>query len=92
MIGAFDTQNLGLLTRLTIHSVHRSFLNKLFNFIGVGLGLYIVANVYTWVSSDAVIKKTVKCRFCRKRISEKVSYLNVLLCGGIFWMEGKVMC
>lgn len=49
-----------------------TFLNNLFNFIGVGLGLYIIASVYTWVSSDAVIKHTVKCKFCKKRISEKV--------------------
>ena len=50
-----------------------TFINKLFNFIGVGLALYMIANAYTWLSNDSVIKHTVKCRFCRKRISEKVS-------------------
>lgn len=39
----------------------------------MGLGLYIIANVYTWVSNDAIIKESVKCKFCRKRISPKVS-------------------
>jgi len=54
-------------------SMNSTFLNKVFNFIGVGLALYIIANVYTWLSNDAVIKNTIKCKFCRKRISEKVS-------------------
>ena len=48
------------------------FLSRLFNFLGVGMGLYIIANLYTWLSDDAVIKTTVKCQFCRKRVSEKV--------------------
>lgn len=39
----------------------------------MGLGLYIIANVYTWASNDAIIKQTVKCKYCRKRIGEKVS-------------------
>lgn len=39
----------------------------------MGLSLYFIANVYTCVSRDAVIKNTVKCKFCRKRINEKVS-------------------
>ena len=53
----------------------RTFINKVFNFLGIGIALYIIANVYTWVSNDAVIKNTVKCKFCRKRISEKVCYV-----------------
>ena len=51
----------------------RTFLNKVFNFIGVGLALYSIASIYSWLSSDAIIKHTVKCKYCRKRISEKVS-------------------
>ncbi len=53
--------------------MHSAFINQLFNFIGVGLGLYIIANVYTWASNDAIIKESVKCKFCKKRISPKVS-------------------
>jgi len=53
--------------------MYRAFINQIFNFVGVGLGLYIIANVYTWVSNDAIIKESVKCKFCRKRISPKVS-------------------
>ena len=55
---------------------NRAFLNQVFNFLGLGLALYVIAMVYTWVSNDAVIKRTVKCRYCRKRISEKVRFLS----------------
>ena len=49
-----------------------SFINQVFNFLGIGIGLYIMARVYGWASNDSVIKNTVKCKYCRKRISEKV--------------------
>ena len=49
-----------------------TFINKVFNFIGIGIALYTVALVYGWASNDSVIKHTVKCKYCRKRISEKV--------------------
>ena len=57
------------------------------------LSQYIIAHVYSWASSDAIIKHTTKCegsvllldewltlntslgKYCRKRISENVSYL-----------------
>lgn len=50
-----------------------TFINKILNFLGVGLALYIVALIYEWASSDSIIKTTVKCKYCRKRISEKVT-------------------
>ena len=49
-----------------------TFINKVFNFIGIGVALYTVALVYGWASNDSVIKHTVKCKYCKKRISEKV--------------------
>lgn len=49
-----------------------SFIDVVINFLGIGIALYTIASVYTWVSNDAIIKHTVKCKFCRKRISEKV--------------------
>lgn len=49
------------------------FLNKLLNFMGVGLSLYGLAALYQYFSKDPIIKHTVKCRYCRKRINEKVS-------------------
>jgi len=40
--------------------------------MGVGLALYAVASIYEWASKDPIIKHTVKCIYCRKRINEKV--------------------
>lgn len=52
--------------------IRRAFLNKLINFAGVGIALYAIANIYELVSSDSIIKHTIKCKYCRKRISQKV--------------------
>ena len=64
-----------LLTQYSSRSVGlaiRTFFNKVFNFIGIGLSLYLIANIYTCLSQDTIIKNTVRCKFCRKWISEKV--------------------
>lgn len=53
-------------------SFFSTFVNNIFNFIGIGIALYTVALVYGWASNDSVIKHTVKCKYCKKRISEKV--------------------
>jgi len=49
------------------------FINKCLNFMGLGLALYGLAGMYQWVSKDDIIKRTVKCRYCRKKVNEKVS-------------------
>ena len=49
-----------------------SFLDKVIRFFGLGIALYVVVQAYTWVSKDEIIKQTVKCKYCRKRISEKL--------------------
>lgn len=51
---------------------NRAFIDKVINFFMLGLALYVVAQIYQWTSDDKVIKRTVKCKYCRKRISEKV--------------------
>lgn len=72
--------------RLTFTS---SFIDTVINLFGIGVALYTIAQVYTWTSNDAIIKHTVKCKFCRKRISEKVVNVRVnlsmdmILTGGI---------
>ena len=66
-----DYANISALSALICCS---NFINKVFNFLGIGVALYTVALVYGWASSDSVIKHTVKCKFCRKRISEKVRF------------------
>jgi large conductance mechanosensitive channel len=49
-----------------------SFIYQVVSFIMVGFALYGLAHVYTLVSHDPIIKYTKKCRYCRKRINEKV--------------------
>lgn len=49
------------------------FLNKTINFIGLGMALYGLAGLYDHFSRDHIIKRMVKCRYCRKQINEKVS-------------------
>ena len=54
------------------------FLNKLVNFLGVGFSLYLIAALSQRFSEDPMIKHTVKCKYCRKRISERVSPASAL--------------
>lgn len=51
----------------------RIFLDHLVNFVGLGVVLYSVAQFYSFVSKDSIIKHTVRCYACRKEISAKVS-------------------
>lgn len=51
-----------------------AFLDRLLNFFGVALALFFIGKTYGWATDDTVIKRQVKCKFCRKYISEKVSY------------------
>ena len=52
-----------------------AFLSKVINFFGIAVALFVIGNVYGWAADDTVIKRTVKCKYCRKRISEKVRVL-----------------
>ena len=38
----------------------------------MGVALYVIAQFYGYISEDSIIKTTVKCKYCRKQISEKV--------------------
>ncbi|KAA8573475.1 hypothetical protein EYC84_005060 [Monilinia fructicola] len=63
-----------------------SFLNKLINFIGVGLALYGIAGLYQYFSQDnAIIKHTVRCKYCRKKIFEKAR--RCVFCTS--WQDGR---
>ncbi|KAF5875907.1 putative anditomin synthesis protein [Botrytis fragariae] len=63
-----------------------SFLNKVINFIGVGLALYGIAGLYQYFSQDnAIIKHTVRCRYCRKKIFEKAQ--RCVFCTS--WQDGR---
>jgi hypothetical protein len=82
---------------------NRAFLNKLVNFLGVGLALYAIASAYELFSNDPIIKHTVKCTYCRKWISVKVcltshfssfgriGWCGVLTCACVCAI-GKAMC
>lgn len=54
------------------NSVSRTFVNQIVNFVMIGLALYGLALFYTAVSHDPIIKHTVKCKYCRQRINQKV--------------------
>lgn len=49
------------------------FLDHLVTFIGLGTVLYAIAQFYSFVSKDSIIKHTVRCYACRKEISAKVN-------------------
>lgn len=58
------------------------FVNRVLNFVGVGLVLYGMAATYQFLSKEPIIKRKVKCRYCRKEISEKVRVLLGRILGG----------
>lgn len=91
--GLCDDDGVGVMVIGTNMVIFRTFINKVFNFFGIGISLYIIANVYTWVSNDAVIKNTVKCKFCRKRISEKVCFVSLIIWSrGAQWRVADYEC
>lgn len=61
------------------------FLNKLLNFMGIGVSLYGLAGFYQWLSHDPIIKHTVKCKYCRKSINEKAR--RCINCTS--WLDGR---
>ncbi|KAL4804159.1 large-conductance mechanosensitive channel [Aspergillus unguis] len=61
------------------------FLEKVVNFLGISLTLYALAQVYMLVSHDRIIKRSVKCRYCRKWIAEKA--LRCVNCSS--WQDGR---
>ncbi len=48
------------------------FINRVVNFVAIGLALYILAVVYDIFSSDSILSQTVDCNYCKKSINEKV--------------------
>ena len=62
---------------------YRSFINQIVSFFAVGIALYGLAQLYQWLSHDPIIKHTIKCKYCRKRINEKVGEPDSLLTGSL---------
>lgn len=44
------------------------------------MALYGMAGLYQYLSRDPIIKHMVKCRYCRKKINEKVGKVCVCVC------------
>ncbi|KAL8790807.1 MAG: hypothetical protein Q9213_000431 [Squamulea squamosa] len=61
------------------------FISKVIRLFVIALALFIIARVYGWASNDSVIKKQVKCKYCRKRISEKAK--RCVNCTS--WQDGR---
>jgi len=62
-----------------------AFLSNLITFFILGCSLYVLAQAYQWVSKDNIIKRTKKCKYCRKRVNEKA--LRCLNC--TTWLDGR---
>jgi hypothetical protein len=62
------------LIAITTNRPRRAFLDHVVSFIGIGVTLYFLANLYGYVSHESIIRHTVKCTYCRKEISAKVRF------------------
>lgn len=61
------------------------FINTGVTFLVMGLVLYVLAVLYSRLTHDNIIKHSVKCRYCRKRIHEKA--LRCINCSS--WTDGR---
>ena len=61
------------------------FIDKIVYFLAMALSLFAVAQAYQAATGDKVIKRTVKCKYCRKRISQKAK--RCVNCTS--WLDGR---
>jgi large conductance mechanosensitive channel len=62
-----------------------SFLDKIFRFLLIAVSLWIIALIYSRTSGDNIVKKQVKCKYCKKYISEKAK--RCVNCTS--WQDGR---
>lgn len=62
-----------------------SFIDKSLRFLLVAFTLWLIATLYSEWSGDNIVKKQVRCKYCRKYISEKA--LRCFNCTS--WMDGR---
>ncbi|KAF2134771.1 gated mechanosensitive channel [Dothidotthia symphoricarpi CBS 119687] len=62
-----------------------SFFDKLVRFLCIAISLWVIAMVYSRTSGDNIVKKQVKCKFCRKYISDKAK--RCVNCTS--WLDGR---
>ncbi|KAI2635375.1 large-conductance mechanosensitive channel [Xylaria nigripes] len=61
------------------------FIRNVVSFLCLGVMLYALASTYQYFSKDDIIKHTVKCRYCKKRISVKA--VRCINCTS--WLDGR---
>ncbi|KAI1281152.1 large-conductance mechanosensitive channel [Xylaria sp. FL0933] len=62
-----------------------AFIRNVVSFLFLGIMLYALAGVYQYFSKDPIIKHTVKCRYCKKRVSTKA--IRCVNCTS--WLDGR---
>ncbi|KAF2179367.1 ion channel [Zopfia rhizophila CBS 207.26] len=62
-----------------------NFLDKIIRFILIALSLWAIASIYSKTTDDNIVKKQVKCKYCRKYISEKAK--RCISCTS--WQDGR---
>ncbi|GAM88126.1 hypothetical protein ANO11243_061570 [Dothideomycetidae sp. 11243] len=62
-----------------------NFLDKVMRFALIALSLFIIAKTYEWITHDKVVKRQVRCKYCRKWISEKAK--RCVNCTS--WLDGR---
>lgn len=62
-----------------------NFLDKVVRFLLIALSLWGIASAYSRWTGDNIVKKQVKCRYCRKYISDKAK--RCVNCSS--WQDGR---
>ena len=62
-----------------------SFVDKVVRFLIIAISLWVIATVYSRTTEDNIVKKQVKCKYCRKYISEKAK--RCVNCTS--WQDGR---
>ncbi|KAF2727439.1 putative ion channel [Polyplosphaeria fusca] len=62
-----------------------NFFDKVIRFLVIAASLWAIASIYSKTTDDNIVKKQVKCKFCRKYISEKAK--RCVNCTS--WQDGR---
>jgi large conductance mechanosensitive channel len=62
-----------------------NFIDKIVRFLLIAISLWVIASTYSRFSDDNIVKKQVKCKYCRKYISEKAK--RCVNCTS--WQDGR---
>lgn len=62
-----------------------TFIDKIVRFFLLAVSMWVIASVYSRTTKDNIVKRQVKCRFCRKYVSEKAK--RCVNCTS--WLDGR---